>query len=115
MSLINPQQIDKSGLNPVLTSAAGGGDAFACSGKEVVYVENTDSAQHTVTIPAQKANYNDAVYGKQDLDDITVTIPSGEFRLIAGVTPAAFAKDNGEAVINYDAATGIKIAILRHG
>lgn len=113
MPTLSKQKIDKDGLNPTLANAAND-DAFEVRGDEVIYVENTDASSHTVTIPAQKSSFEDGTHGKVDLTDIgPITIPSGEFRLIAGISPATYGKSNGEAEINYDATTGMKVAVLQ--
>lgn len=113
MGLLSKQQINKDGLNPTLASAAAAGDTFENSGKEFLYVENTDASGHNVTVTAQVDSFNDGVYGEVDLSDVVVTVPAGEFRVFGPFAPAAFNNSDGEAEISYDSETGLQLAVLQ--
>lgn len=113
MSLIARQSVGKDGLNPSLTNAAAGGDTYENSGREFLYVENTDASSHDITISAQKSSYEDDVYGEVNLDDVQVSVPAGEFRLIGPVSPATYNNDSGQAEISYSSETGMKVAVLQ--
>lgn len=111
MATIERQTITEDGLDPTLSNAAGGGDSFANTGKEFLYVENTDASSHTVTVSAQLSSTTDKQYGKLSKSDVSVAVPAGEFRLIGPFAPSAF-NSSGSASITYSAATGMKVAVL---
>ena len=55
MAILSVQQIVKSGLNPTLVAASGGGDSWQNTGNEYLEVVNGGGAPINVTIAAQKA------------------------------------------------------------
>ena len=76
MATLTVQQVTQTGLNPSLVAAAGGGDEFVNGGDIFVEVDNQDASATTVTFETARQ-----VEGF-DVDDLAVSVPAGERRLI---------------------------------
>jgi hypothetical protein len=84
------------------------GDAFACQGKEVLIVNNTDSGAHTVTIKAVADNFGLV----STSNDIVQAVAAGKVAVIGPFDPAKYADASGLCQIRYSAITGVLLDLL---
>lgn len=108
MATLSVQTISRSGLNPSYSSAAAGGDEFAWDSRRFVHVKNGDGSSHTLTVTSQ---YSAAPPGLTS-DDLAVSIPAGEERIVGPFPETAFKDSDGNVQLTYDAVTSVTIAVL---
>ena len=107
MATLSIQEVVRAGLNPTLSAATAGGDEFANTGKEFIYINNGHTGAQTVTIVTQQTVDGQAVA------DRTVSVPAGEFRLI-GPFPVATYNDSGNKTqLTYSGVTSLTIGICK--
>lgn len=108
MAELSPQEITLGGLAPNLQAAAAGGDSMPIDGRTFLYVENTDTADHTITFDADQPTG----YGPDFPDPAGVTVAAGSVALIGGKDLKR--RFFGDVVSwTYDAETGLQIAAIR--
>jgi len=108
MADLSIQTIARAGITPAYVAAAGGGDAFANSGKELIHIKNGGSTM-TLTIVTQATQDGLAVA------DRAVVVTGGEERVI-GPFPASIYNDGtGKVQLTYSAVTTVTIGIFNPG
>lgn len=107
MAQLSVQEIDRDGLNPTLSAAAGGGDSWANTGKEFIYINNGDASPVTLTIVTQQTVDGQAVA------DRTVTIPAGEFRLVGPFPVGTYNDGNNLCQLTYSGVTSLTLGIVK--
>lgn len=102
---VTTQQVVQDGLNPVLTAPTVDGDVVD-TGRVLLWVDNAGVAARTVTVqtPVQISGL--------DLEQLVVTVPAGEQRLIGPLKPSVFGQpvgspDAGRAYVDYDDVTDV--------
>lgn len=99
--------VTPSGVNDAtLTAADVAGDTFPVDTSKVFKVANGDGSPHTVTIAAPSSTTVCGNYGKVSLEDIVISVPSGESRIFT--IPLGFAQD-GKFTLTYDAVTSVEV------
>ena len=107
MSVLAAQPVLLSGLAPVLTAAAGGGNQFINSGTEFLFVRNAHASPITVTI-------NSIAPCNQGFDhDVVVSVPNGADRFIGPFPKSRFDDANGQVQITYSVVTALTVAVVR--
>jgi hypothetical protein len=92
-------------LSPV--AAAGGGDQFLNTGREVLYVKNGSGGSITLTLaPAGTPN-------GLALATYTVTIAAGAERIIGPFDTSLFNNASGMVTITYSGVTTLTVAVIR--
>lgn len=102
------QSIVRTGLEPTYTAANADGHMFTNNqgGQRFVHVKNGDASPHTVTFPTPRTVHGLAV------TDLAVAVPAGEERMIGPFPGSTFNQSDGTCHIDYDATTGMTIAVL---
>ena len=107
MATLTVQSITKTGLTPALVAAAGGGDKFANTGKEMLEIVNGSGASITVTIVAQKTVEGLAIAGR------AIAIPAGQRRFIGRISPTVFNDSQGFTNLTYSGVTSLTIGAFQ--
>jgi hypothetical protein len=109
MANLATQTINRAGLEPAYSNAAGGGDTFAPADDVLLHVKNGGGAPITVTIDTPHQAFDGA-----EIEDIEVAIPAGEERLI-GPFPANHFADpaDGRAHVAYSGVTSVTVGVLK--
>jgi hypothetical protein len=108
MAAITQTEITRAGINPEgVDQAAAVADYFANSGKQMLYAKNGDASSKTITIATQQTVDGLAV------EDLTVTIPAGETRLIGPFPPSVYNDGDGRVQLSYSAVTSVMVAVLK--
>lgn len=113
MAILTVQSIVKTGLNPTLVAASGGGDSFANTGNEELDVVNGGGGAITVTIPAQKGCDEFGV--TNTAHDIVVSVPAGQTRRIGAIAPRQYNDVNGRAQVAYSGVTSVTVGAFSMG
>lgn len=111
MSVLTVQAAKRSGNGVDLAgvAAAGGGDSFPTTGKELVVIKNGGGAPITLTVTTPVTCDGLAV------TDLTATIGAGETRLLGPFPPAVYAADGqpgGSVALGYSSATSVTVAVV---
>ena len=108
MAQLTIQTVDLDGEAADYVGAAGGGDQFANTGREVIHVKNTNAATRTVTVNSQRAC-------DQGFDhDVAVVVPATTGDVLIGPFPTErFNDGSGNALITYSAATNLTIGVFK--
>ncbi len=104
---LSVQDIERSGLEPSYSSAAGDGHSFQNNGRVFVHVKNDDGSSKTITIQTPGTVDGLAVA------DRTVDIPAGEERMIGPFSPGQYNQSDDTVYVDYSATTSVTIAALR--
>jgi len=114
MATLTVQTYDESGTDLTLSSATGGGDQFANSGRESLIIVNNDASSKTVTIAAQTTSFEDTDFGNAVKQDQSVTVSaSGGVAKIGPFSKRAFNDGSGNVQITYSAVTSLEVAVVR--
>lgn len=109
MAELTVQSITDSGLNPSYAAADAAGDSFESNGTSTFFhVKNGDASAHTVTVASQ---VTDPPAGTA-ADDLAVSVPAGEERMIGPFPRSAYHDANGLVQATYDAVTGMTVAAI---
>ncbi|PRX48683.1 hypothetical protein B0I33_104501 [Prauserella shujinwangii] len=103
--IVVTQNVVDEGLNPVLTAPTIDGDVID-TGRVLLWVDNAGVAARTVTI------LTPVTVDGLELEDLVVTVPAGEQRLIGPLRPSTFGRpvgspDAGKAYVDYDDVTDV--------
>jgi len=107
MAVLTVQTVSRSGLQPSLAAAAGGGDSFANTGNEFVYISNGGGGSITLTIVTQSTVDGQAVA------DRTVSVPAGESRFVGPFPTSHYNDANGRVQLTYSGVTSVTVAICK--
>lgn len=110
MATLTVQDVARTGLNPSYDSADVAGDEFINDGNTILHAKNGDASSKTVTI----TSYADTGVGLTT-EDISVTIPAGEERMIGPLPKSAYNDTNNKAQVSYDAVTSVTVAAISLG
>lgn len=106
MATLTTQPMVTGGLALTEASAGGSGDRFTPGDKTFLYIRNTDSASHTVTVVTPGT-----VAGLAIADVGPVTVAAGAIEMIP-IPAALFASSDGLGDVSYSATTGMKVAVV---
>lgn len=109
MAQLTPAQFKSSGTLVSTAAAAGGGDSFANTGQEVLYVNNGGGSPITVTITAQNTKYL-----QETVSNRTVSVTNGTAQFIGPFPPAIFNDANGLVQITYSGVTSVTVAVFKY-
>lgn len=114
MAALSIQQIGEAGLDPQFSAAAAGGDTFANDTLErtFLFVKNGGAGAITVTGTAQKTQAGVRGFGALPRNDIAVSVPAGQDRLIGPFTDA-FSDAAGNVSVTYSGVTSVTVAAVR--
>jgi hypothetical protein len=101
MAVLAVQEIARAGLNPALTAAAAGGDAFPNAGRVFLRVKNAHAANPRVVTVASQLPAGAIPQGAVK-DDLDVQVPALGERWIGPFDPGSFNDANGRVVVTYD-------------
>lgn len=106
-SVIDPQDTSHSGgLQVAFESANSDGNAVVNNGHRVLLVNNTDTADKTVT------QVTGGTVAGIDVADPDVTAAAGEITVL-GPWPQVYNQDDGDEVhLDYDDTTGLEVAVV---
>jgi hypothetical protein len=107
MATLAAQNVNKAGLNPAFSAAAGGGDKFAPGNRTFLYIKNAHTASWTVTIDCP------TLYKDQAVADVVVTVPNASERIIGPFPADLFAQADGLATLAYTGVTALTVAVLK--
>lgn len=109
MATLTVNSLSRDGFNLTDgdTAAAGGGDEFANTGQEYLYVDNQDGTDTDVTFVTQ------ATADSQAIGDRVVTVPAGE-RMLIGPFPTNIYNDGNDRVqVTYEKVTSLTVAVVK--
>lgn len=95
----------------LLTAAAGGGDSFSMTGKDVLLINNGSGGTITVTLVAVADNFGIT----NAAHNLTFAILAGKLCSIGPTTLLRFRDANGLCQITYSAVTSLTIGVFRAG
>ena len=96
-----------------LTAAAGGGDSFFMTGKEVVIFNNGSGGTITVTLSTVVAGVADNFGVTNAAHDITLAVPAGKIGMWGPSDLARFKDVNGNAQNTYSGVTSLTVGVFR--
>ena len=113
MATLTVQETDRvTGLNITDNDVAAdaGGDEFANTGLEMLYISNGDASAMTLTLVMPSSC--DGV----DPVDPTITVPAGEDMLVGPFPPDAFNDPSpGRMSITYSSVTSLLVMVFKRG
>jgi hypothetical protein len=107
MAVLTAQQVVTTGLEATFAAAAGGGDKFANTGRQIVEIVNGDASDTTLTIVTP------GKYKGHAIADDTVTITAGERRHVGPFDPEIYNNASGQVDLAYSSVTSLTLAILQ--
>jgi hypothetical protein len=108
MATISVQSIVKAGTTVTLSAAAGGGDQFALTDVNDIYVVNNASGGAiTVTFVTQATTDGLAVA------DRTVSVGAGDRDYVSDLDPNVYRDTNGFCQVTYSGVTSLTVGHLR--
>ena len=107
MAVLAAQQILTTGLTATFASAAGGGDKFANTGRQIVEIVNGDSSSMTVTVVTP------GTYKGKAIADDTITVGAGVRKHIGPFDPEIYNNSSGQVDLAYSGVTSLTVAILQ--
>lgn len=112
MAELSDEEVSEVGLNPTFNAAAAGGDTFVnrTGSRTILYVKNGDASPHTVTVTADRVNFDTPGGGRLRKANVAVQVPAGEERAIGPFPQGAFGE---RPSVTYDAVTNLTVAVMR--
>jgi hypothetical protein len=107
MAVLTVTKVAKTGATFSLTAAAGGGDSFPNTGKEMLAITNGGVGSINVTIAAQVACGDFGVTNAAH--DLVVAVGAGVTKLIGPFPPAQFNDANGRVQLTYSGVTSVTV------
>ncbi len=107
MATLTVASAAETGVDMTGAACAGGGDAFANSGLEVLHITNADGSPHTATIVTQVTSDGLAVTA------LAVVCAAGKTTAIGPFKPGIFSDANGLVQITYSAVTSMSAKVLK--
>lgn len=109
MATLTVQEIVKTGLNPTLAAAAGGGDDFANDGRTWFRCKNDGGSPITLTV-------NSITACDQGSDhDLVISVTNAQERWVGPFTGSRFNDTNGRVGVTYSAVTSVTVAAVKMG
>lgn len=112
MATLVAQSIVEAGLEASYSAAAGAGDDFINTGREMIHIKNADASDTTITVTAQKSSTTKKGFGAVAKSDSVVVVTAGEERFIGPFPTTAFNDGNGKAQVTYSSVTSLTLAIV---
>jgi len=97
----------RTGVDMTGASCAGGGDAFANTGQEVLHIINGDASPHTVTIVTQVTR------DSQTVTALAVVCAANKTTAIGPFPMGIYNDTNGLVQITYSAVTSMSAKVLK--
>lgn len=88
-------------------AAAAGGDQFVNTGREVIYLKNTNASTRTITV------VTGGTAGGVGIADISFSIAQNEEKLYGPLDPRIFNNSNGMVQITYSGVTNLTVAVIK--
>jgi hypothetical protein len=107
MAELSVQEITIDGTVVTFAAAAGGGDTFPNTGKEILVVKNDSASSITVTIDSQA----ECSFGFDH--DPVITVGAGVSREIGPFKPQRYNDADGMVNVSYSAVTTVTVAVKR--
>lgn len=106
------QQLGKGGTSLDTTAVDAGSDTYLNDDRTVLVVSSDTTATTTVTITAQKTNYQSPGFGPITFSDISVDVANGDSYVRAPL--AIYNNDNGRVEVSYSGDTSaVNVAVFR--
>lgn len=112
MATLTVQTYNENGLSATMSAAAGGGDQFTNTGKEVLVIKNNDATSKTITITAQTTTGLAADLGIVEKANRTLAVPASGVGIIGPFPKAAFNDSSNFVQITYSAVTSVTVAVI---
>lgn len=106
MATLTATSVVRAGAVITGASASAGGDKFATTGKEFLYVKNGDGSSHSVIFAVAKTVDGLAVASR------TVAVAAGAEALIGPFKPSEYNDVNGFVQVTYSAVTSVTVAVF---
>ncbi len=97
----------RTGVDMAGAACAGGGDAFANTGQEVLQIYNGDSGSHNVTVVTQ------ATSDGLTVSALVVAVAAGVTKTIGPFPPGLYNDVNGLVQLTYSAVTAQTAKVLK--
>lgn len=107
MATLSVQTALKTGIQPTLAAAAGGGDQFSNDGKTLIWIKNVNASARTLTIVSQATTDGLAVA------DRTVSIPGTDDTFIADLDKNVYNDSNGRVQLTYSTEVDLTIGVFQ--
>ena len=108
MATLTVVQVPKTGIELILTAAAGGGDAFANDGRTIFILNNASGGDIVATFVTAATTDGLAVA------DRAVTITAGDLEAVADLDPNVYNDPStGLVTITYDGVTSLTVNPFR--
>ena len=107
MATLSAQSVVRAGLEPVMASAAAGGDEFVNTGVEWLEIVNGDASDMTLTIATQ------ATADGLTIADRTVVVTAAERRLVGPFPTGTYNDTNSKVQLTYSAVTSLTIGVFK--
>ncbi len=107
MATLTVVQIPKTGIELILTAAAGGGDAFANDGQTILILNNASGGDIVATFVTQNTVDGLAVA------DRTVTITAGDLECVGDLNPNVYNDTSGLCQVTYDGVSSLTVNPFR--
>lgn len=88
------------------TSASAGGDEFANTRRELLYVRNNSGSPITLTFATPGAPWG------MELNDVTATVAAGAFVVCGPFHQQSFNNASGRVAVAYSSATNVSVAAI---
>jgi hypothetical protein len=99
---IIPLKITEDGTVGAVATCTPGGDEFANTGVEFIRITNSHAtADYTITVTAQTANFYLPRYGKLTKSSVSATVANGNTVFLGPFRPSVFNDANGKAQVTY--------------
>jgi len=105
MAALTTQVVVNTGLEATYASAAGGGDTFTNTGKELIHIRNGSGGDITLTIETSLV-----IEGDLTVADRTVLITAGEERFVG---PFKTSRYGATTTLTYSGVTSLDLAVLQ--
>ncbi len=108
MAVLAPQNVDVTGLEATYASAAGGGDSFVNTGRQLIHVKNGSGSPMTVTVDDPNSA---EPLGSTTFDpDVEIIVTNAEERFIG---PFDVVRFGSSVALTYSLETSVTLAILQ--
>ena len=104
---LTAQTIDNDGMEPSYESANGDGEEFANDGNVFIHAKNASGGAIVLTFKTP------ATVSGVDIDEVEVSIPAGEERMVGPFDPAVFNQSDGNVDLDFDGVTSLTIAAFK--
>ena len=109
MSTLTVAAASRAGVDMTGAACAGGGDAFANTGQEILHIINADGSPHTVTIITQATADSPALA----ISDLAVVCAANKTTAIGPFPPGLYNDAGGLVQITYSAVTSMSAKVLK--